>query len=101
MIAEYKNGVLQREFIEGISTDEHICMIDADTGNKYFYILDTRNSVDKIVDESGTVVEDYEYTAYGDTKINCYTIEEDEVAVYAVLDFRRNPAWIRKNVAKE
>ena len=73
IIAEYnEEGDLLREFIDGISLDEHICMVDytnAPAGDKYFYILDTRNGVDKIINEVGTVVESYEYAAYGETTI--------------------------------
>ncbi|MFH1709168.1 MAG: RHS repeat-associated core domain-containing protein [Planctomycetota bacterium] len=69
LIAEYDgSGNLIQEYVDGIATDEHICMVNSG-GQKYFYVLDPRNGVEKITDATGVVVESYEYTAYGETTI--------------------------------
>lgn len=75
MIAVYDgNQNLLFEFVHGPHyIDEHLCLInykDNPEGDKFFYIQNPNNyNVEKIVDETGNVVETYEYTAYGETTV--------------------------------
>jgi YD repeat-containing protein len=69
VIAEYENGTLKRKFIYGPGIDEPVIMIDVATSKYYFYHFDGLGSVVALSDNSGAIVERYEYSAYGQTQI--------------------------------
>ena len=69
VIGEYENGTLKHKFIYGGAMDEPVIMIDVATGKYYYYHFDGLGSVVALSDESGNIVERYEYSAYGQTQI--------------------------------
>ena len=70
IIAEYdSSGNLTKKFIYGPGIDEPVCVIASDSEAIYFYHFDGLGSVSEISDSSGSVIEKYEYDAYGRTTI--------------------------------
>ena len=70
MLTEYDNSNnLQRKFIYGNYIDEVLLMIAGE--NDYYYAHDHLYSPAVLIDSSGTVLERYEYDAYG----NCSILE--------------------------
>ena len=86
VVAEYdyddtvgvEDYVLARKFIYGPGNDEPICMVDVANSNALYYYHracpeqsrgDGLGSVVALLNSSGTVVETYEYDAFGNTTI--------------------------------
>jgi len=76
VIAEYDDSVIQgtfvlvRKFIYGPGIDEPIIMIAKGTPDQYYYYhFDGLGSVVALSDNTGTIVERYEYDVYGDTTV--------------------------------
>jgi len=67
VIAEYTNGTLSIKYINGRSTDHPVAYIR--NGSTYWYTLDDLGSVLAVTNSSGTVVERYRYTGYGDRTV--------------------------------
>jgi RHS repeat-associated protein len=67
VIAEYDdNGDLASKYIHGARVDELVCMIDvADSNAVYYYHYDGLGSVVALSNSSGTSIQSYEYSAYG------------------------------------
>lgn len=63
VLAEYDNGVLARSYILGESVDQPIAMRVGTT--TYYYSRQVNSSIHAVTSDSGTVVERYEYDAYG------------------------------------
>ncbi|MCK4565531.1 MAG: RHS repeat-associated core domain-containing protein [Verrucomicrobia bacterium] len=63
------SGNLLRTYVWGTGIDNLLCFTDHATSNTYHAIKDHQNSVIALVDEIGTVVESYEYDAYGNTTV--------------------------------
>jgi RHS repeat-associated protein len=67
VIAEYDgNNNLLRKYIYGPCTDEPVCMIEVADSNTYYYHYDALGSVVALSDSSGSTVETYEYSVYGE-----------------------------------
>ncbi len=76
------SGNLLRTYVWGSGIDNLLCFTDHATSNTYYAIKDHQNSVIAFVDETGSVVESYEYSAYGETKVfNANGIELSESAL--------------------
>jgi RHS repeat-associated protein len=72
VIAEYDgSGTLLRKYIYGPGVDEPVCMItvDGQTESRYYYHYDGLGSVVALSNLSGTIVERYRYSAFGQTQI--------------------------------
>ena len=71
VLCEYDDtDALRRSFIYGNYIDEVLVMTDASTGS-YYYVHDHLYSPTVLINSSGTVVERYEYDAYGKmTRLN-------------------------------
>ncbi|MDD5174082.1 MAG: DUF6531 domain-containing protein [Candidatus Omnitrophica bacterium] len=71
IIAEYDaSGNIQAKYIYGPRIDEPICMMNSSGGfNLRYYHFDGLGSVTGITDPSGSIIEQYEYDAYGSTTI--------------------------------
>jgi len=68
VIAEYDySGILLRKFVYVPGIDEPILMDDG--SDTYYYHFDGLGSVIELTDNTGTVVEKYQYDAYGKTTI--------------------------------
>ncbi len=65
VVAEKEGSVVKRSFIYGAATDDPIAMVDGFDDSLYYYLKDRLYSVVGLVDESGAVVESYNYSAYG------------------------------------
>ena len=66
MIAEYEDGQLVWKFIYGLGIDEPIIMIDVTDSNAvYYYHFDGLGSVIALSNNSGEIVEQYEYDVFG------------------------------------
>ncbi len=63
------SGTLLRIYVWGTGIDNLLSFTDHITSNTYYAIKDHQNSVVELVDESGFVVESYEYDAYGNTRV--------------------------------
>lgn len=63
------NGDILRTYTWGEGIDNLLCFTDHTTTNTYYAIKDHQNSVLALVDENGTVLESYEYDAWGNTKV--------------------------------
>ncbi len=68
MIAEYDgDGTLVRKYIQGARIDQPVSMIDVEDSNAvYYYHYDALGSVVALSNVSGTTVEVYEYSAFGE-----------------------------------
>ncbi len=67
VIEEHENGTLERSYVYGSFIDDPIEM---DTGgSKYYYLKDRKYSITALADESGNVIERYEYTSFGKRSI--------------------------------
>ena len=66
VIEEYKDGVLEKEYINGSGTADKVTFSN---GNSYFYSGNSLGSVIGITDASGNVIETYQYSAYGEPLI--------------------------------
>ena len=76
------SGNLLRTYVWGQGIDNLLCLTDHTTTNTYYPIKDHQNSVIALADDSGSVVESYEYDAYGNTKVfNASGVELTESAV--------------------
>ena len=65
VIAEYdSSGVLKTKYIHGARLDELLAKIDS-SGSAVYYCHDALGSTVAITDASGTVLESYEYDAFG------------------------------------
>ena len=53
-------------YIEGLGVDDHIARVE--NGNTYGYLSDPLGTVRNVVDGSGSVVNTYDYRAYGETR---------------------------------
>ncbi len=60
------SGSVLRTYVWGAGIDNLLCFTDHTTSNTYYAIKDHQNTVIAFVDETGAVVESYEYTAYGE-----------------------------------
>ncbi len=59
-------GTVLRRFVYGTGVDEPIAMyIGAGTDQRRFYVTDPQGSVIAMVDETGALVDQYTYSAYG------------------------------------
>ncbi len=68
IVAEYNTtGALQAKYIYGPGIDEPIKMEKG--GISYYYLFDGLGTVSEITDNTGSVIEKYEYDAYGKTTI--------------------------------
>ncbi|MBW2690920.1 MAG: RHS repeat-associated core domain-containing protein, partial [Deltaproteobacteria bacterium] len=63
------SGNLLRTYVWGMGIDNLLSFTDHATSNTYYAIKDHQNSVIALVDAAGSVVENYEYDAYGNTKV--------------------------------
>jgi RHS repeat-associated protein len=77
------NGTTAR-FIEGLGVDEHIARIE--NGNVYAYVTDPLGTVRNVVDGSGTVLNSYDYKAYGDTRNKTEAVDNDYLFTGRSLD---------------
>ncbi|MEA2067727.1 MAG: RHS repeat-associated core domain-containing protein, partial [Verrucomicrobiota bacterium] len=59
------SGNLLRTYVWGMGIDNLLCFTDHTSSNTYYAIKDHQNTVIAMVDETGSVVESYEYDAYG------------------------------------
>jgi RHS repeat-associated protein len=67
VIAEYDgNNNLLRKYIYGPGIDQPVCMIDVADSKTYYYHYDALGSVVALSDSSGSTVETYEYSVYGE-----------------------------------
>ena len=64
-----ESGNLLRTYVWGQSIDNLLAFTDHTTSNTYYAIKDHQNSVLALVDASGSVVESYEYDAWGRTRV--------------------------------
>jgi len=67
-IAEYDgNGNILRKYVYGPGVDQPICMIEvADSNTVSYYHFDGLRSVVALSNSSGTTIQTYEYTVYGE-----------------------------------
>jgi len=63
------NGDLLRTYVWGMGIDNLLCFTDHTTSNTYYAIKDHQNSVVALADDTGSVVESYEYVAWGSTRV--------------------------------
>ena len=63
------DGNLLRTYVWGPGIDNLLSFTDHASGTTYYAIKDHQNSVLAFVNESGAIVESYEYSAYGETKV--------------------------------
>jgi len=87
VIAEYDDsgGSMQlvRKFIYGPGIDEPVCMIDAAGGGCiYYYHFDGLGSVVALSDNTGTIVERYEYSPFGKVQIMSSDFEIRDSSLY-------------------
>ncbi len=61
-----EDGSLLRTYIWGNGIDNLLCFTDHTTSNTYYAVKDHQNTVLALADEAGTLVESYEYSAYGE-----------------------------------
>jgi RHS repeat-associated protein len=67
VIAEYDgNNNLLRKYIYGPGIDQPVCMIEVADSKTYYYHYDALGSVVALSDSSGSTVETYEYSVYGE-----------------------------------
>jgi RHS repeat-associated protein len=76
------NGVVLRTYVWGPGIDNLLSFTDHTTSNTYYAVKDHLNSVYALVDESGSVVEKYEYDAWG--RITVFNAAGDELTESAV-----------------
>lgn len=67
VIEEYVDSVLERVHVHGAYIDDPI--MTGYEGQDYFYLKDRQYSVTVIADANGSIIETYEYTAFGLMKI--------------------------------
>ncbi|MBI9018885.1 MAG: hypothetical protein JEZ07_16665, partial [Phycisphaerae bacterium] len=67
VIAEYEGVDLKKKYIYGPGIDQPIAMIYVDgyTETWYYYLQDSLGNVIALIDDSGAIVETYEYTPFG------------------------------------
>ena len=63
------SGNLLRTYVWGTGIDNLLSFTDHVSTNTYYAIKDHQNTVIALVDETGSVVESYEYSAYGETSV--------------------------------
>jgi len=68
IIEEYKDGVYEKSFVYGLYIDEPL-MMELDSAEKYFYCTDAQYSITVMLDETGDIVEGYDYTPYGTMEV--------------------------------
>jgi RHS repeat-associated protein len=59
------DGNLLRTYVWGSGIDNLLCFTDHTTSNTYYAVKDHQNSVLAMVDETGAVIESYQYDAWG------------------------------------
>lgn len=70
IIAEYSNNVLARSYAYGPAIDDVLSMTTyGATTSTLFYLKDHLGSVHALVSTNGAVVEQYKYTAWGETTV--------------------------------
>jgi len=77
-VRRLSDNVLTRQFVYGEGINEPLAMWDKEEGETFYYVRDDLNSVMAITDTGGNVVERYEYTAYGETRV----VDEDGYPKY-------------------
>ncbi len=60
------SGNLLRTYVWGQGIDNLLSFTDHTTSNTFYAIKDHQNTVIALVDETGSIVESYEYSAYGE-----------------------------------
>ncbi|MBI3277962.1 MAG: hypothetical protein HYZ66_09440 [Chlamydiae bacterium] len=65
MLLEYVNGSLESRYTQGPGTDEHLAKTNLTTGANYFYHTDALGSTTEITDSTGSIIESYQYTSFG------------------------------------
>ncbi|MBI9019305.1 MAG: hypothetical protein JEZ07_18790, partial [Phycisphaerae bacterium] len=67
VIAEYQGITLKKKYIYGPGIDQPIALIyvDGNTETWYYYLQDSLGNVIALIDDSGAIVETYEYTPFG------------------------------------
>ncbi len=65
ILLDYENGVLNKHYTQGPNIDEHLAMTNIIEGQSYFYHTDSLGSTTAITDESGNIVETYDFSVYG------------------------------------
>ncbi len=68
-VRRIRDNRLEQQFVYGEAINEPLAYWDRKSGEQYFYARDDLSSVIALMDTNGTVVERYEYTAYGQTRI--------------------------------
>ena len=76
VIEEYENDTLARSYVYGAYIDDPIAIENG--GSKYYYIKDRRYSITALADETGSVVESYDYTPFG--RMTVFNAAGDEIA---------------------
>lgn len=61
--AEYVNGVLDKRYVHGLGTDEHLALVTG--GQSYYYHADGLGSITRITDSAKKVVQSYAYDSFG------------------------------------
>tara|TARA_B100001093_G_scaffold307652_2_gene293615 strand:- start:722 stop:2692 length:1971 start_codon:yes stop_codon:yes gene_type:complete len=62
------SGTTLRQFVYGLGIDEQVEMTNS-SGDKYYYHENSLGSVSAITDDTGAVIERYDYSDYGETTI--------------------------------
>ncbi|MBI3277959.1 MAG: hypothetical protein HYZ66_09425, partial [Chlamydiae bacterium] len=69
ILLEYQNGILTNRYTQGPGTDEHLALTNLSTGQNYYYHTDALGSTTEITDSTGSIVESYQYTSFGQPTI--------------------------------
>jgi RHS repeat-associated protein len=66
-----RGNVLLQSYVYGRSLNEPVMLIDSSEGTTrtYYFQRDDLNTVHALLDDSGTEIEKYDYSAYGETRI--------------------------------
>lgn len=76
------SGNLLRTYVWDVGIDNLLSFTDHTTSNTYYAIKDHQNSIIALADDMGTIVETYDYDAYGNTKVfdeNQIEIQKSEI----------------------
>ncbi|MFH1023652.1 MAG: DUF2235 domain-containing protein [Planctomycetota bacterium] len=68
-VRRIRDNRLLWQFVYGAAVNEPVAMYDREGGAGYFFVRDDLNSVLALTNAQGQIVEKYEYTAYGETRI--------------------------------
>jgi hypothetical protein len=77
---------LQRSYVYGNYLDEVLMMRDVPDGHDYYYAHDHLGSPAALLDNTGAVLERYEYDAYG----KCYVMDDSYTAMSPNVSARNN-----------